>query len=261
MTPRRTVVSVATDSWVTGLRRLRAELQELGQVGLFWENRFPDGCPPHRDRGMLAGPKSKTVPYAFKAYAMKAAADKGAQQIIWADACIRPIAPLDRIWEHLEKHGVWICRNGWMNHEWTADSAYPDLFPLMYDIATDPSIALTAARRLNRDIPHVVATTFGVDMRHPIGRAFLDRYYQLASTTRAFCGPWRNLAAPAMEGVATDHTCGHCGPATTLGHRHDQTCASVIAWELGVTLCNPPDMFAYAGSQTDKTILIADGAY
>lgn len=226
-----------------------------------WENRFPPGCPPHRNRGMLAAPQKQCVPYAFKAYAMKHAADAGVEQIIWADACIRPIAPLDRIWEWLETHGVWICRNGWMNHEWTADSAYPHLFPLVYEIANDTSTALTAARRLNRDIPHVVATCLGVDVRHPKGRAFLDRYYQLASTTSAFCGPWRNTAAPAMAGVATDHACGPCGPPSTLGHRHDQTAASVIAWELDIPLVNPPDMFAYAGSQTDKTVLIADGNY
>ncbi len=257
--PRRAIVSVATDSWVTGVQRLKSEFGSVGENVITWENRFPDGCPPHRTRGICAAPQAKCVPYAFKAFALPWAARQH-DQIIWADACIRPVKPLDELWARLERDGVWICRNGWMNHEWTADSAYPDLFPDVYE-TTSGATALFVARNLNRKIPHVVATTFGVDMRHPRGRAFLERYYHLAANTRAFCGPWKNLSAPAMAGVATDHLAGQCGPPTTLGHRHDQSCASVIAWELGVPLCDPPDGFAYAGSQTDKTILVADGSY
>ena len=55
--------------------------------------------------------------------------------------------------------------------------------------------------------------------------------------------------------------CGIPGPLDVLGHRHDQTALSVIAWRLGCVLDAPPDTFAYKGGENEKTILIADGAY
>ena len=262
---KRAIVSVATDSWTVGQERLVREFRAFGEANVItWTNRLPMGCPPHRDRGLLAAHRSLCTPYAFKAYAMHIAAETGNRMLLWADACIRPLRPLDEIWARVERDGVWICRNGWRNSDWTADSAYADLFTTADLTGCDDDIRppLQAYRELNQTIPHVVATTFALDTEHPKGRAFLDEYFRLASKTQAFRGPWRNTNCPSqMTGVATDHAAGHCGPATTLGHRHDQTAAAVIAWRLGIPLCDPPDGFAYAKSETDKTVLIADGVY
>jgi hypothetical protein len=46
-----------------------------------------------------------------------------------------------------------------------------------------------------------------------------------------------------------------------LGHRWDQTVASVLAWRLGMTFTDPPKFFAYKGAETAETLLVADGAY
>lgn len=259
----RAIVSVATDSWVLGQARLLRKLREAGENSVYWSNRLPDGCPPHRTHGNLAAPLAQTVPYAFKAFALHQAAQEY-DTLIWADSCIVPVKPLDDLWEKIEEDGVWFSNNGYTNYEWTADSAYPDLFSQYYTataarIYPGEPCGIEAARAVNRMIPHVVATAFGVSTKHWVGQAFLQEYFHMASKTKAFCGPWQNSNSPRVLGRNTDRYDAPCGPPDVLGHRHDQTAASVIAWRLGVKLTNSPEWFAYEGGQTDATVLVADG--
>jgi hypothetical protein len=189
---------------------------------------MPPGSPSHRD-----------VPYAFKAHAIKQALDRGADLILWADSSILPIRSLEPLWQRIEAEGYWISRNGWKNSEWTADSAYP---------------LLGVTREENDQIPHVVATSFGLNLRHETGRRMFERYLELANNG-AFRGPWTN-GPQSVDGRR-----GPCGPASTRGHRHDQTALSVIAWREGCVLTDPPSVFAYRGGETEQTILVADSSY
>jgi hypothetical protein len=209
----RCVVNVATGRYIAGQVRLQKALDKFGEKLLAFCD-LPRGCPLHLD-----------VPYAFKAFALEAAS-LDFDQLLWADASIVVAKPLDSIWRHAGKHGVWFSRNGYNNSEWTATSAYPDL-------------GVTPEE--NEQIPHVSAGAFAVDLCHPKGHAFLVEYFRMASETRAFCGHWTG-------GIGVQH-------------RHDQTAASVIAWRLGVPLTEPPTYFSYRGGETEDTILIADGAY
>jgi hypothetical protein len=241
----RAVVCVATTpAYQKGMDRLQEALMLQSVNWRMWSS--TRDWPSHSEK-----------PYAFKAYAMHDAVDTGADTLLWADACMLPVQDMTPLWERIERDGYWFSRNGWSNYEWTADSAYPDLFP---------GIAIDDARRLNKDIPHVVATCFGISLKHLRGRHFLKEYYRLASETKAFCGPWTNCTAGCEKHAShyTDQRFGNCGPADVRGHRHDQTAASVIAWRLGVKLTDPPEIFAYgkAGEPFDpRTIMIADGAY
>lgn len=246
----RAVVNVATGAYVSGGIRLGKALAYLEEDFLYWRDTIPFYSPQHSE-----------IPYAFKGWALKAAnATYQKKVLLWADASIVPIKPLARLWEKIERDGYWIARNGWTNYQWTADSAYPDLFPLYIRDADlrrlDPLPpgggfvyhvgSILMSQDINKRIPHVVATAFGLDLRHPIGRGIFDEYLRLAQTN-AFCGPWKNTPETP------------CGPADVLGHRHDQTALSVIAWRLGCELSDCPDYFAYAGSETDQTILVAKG--
>jgi hypothetical protein len=238
----RAVVNVATGAYVRGQERLLEWLSAHNTEYFNWRDRLPVGSPLHQD-----------VPYAFKAYALRCAYGAGAKTLLWADASILPIYPLEPLWERIERDGYWIGNNGWTNYEWTADAAYPTLFP---------GFSLDAARTMNKTIPHVVATTFGLSMEHPTGRAIIDEYFRLASETKAFCGPWTNAnyqAKPLDMRPPMGERCQPCGPCDVRGHRHDQTALSVIAWRLGCKLTNSPEIFAYAGGQTEQTILVAGG--
>ncbi len=250
---RRAVVNVATTKYYQrGQARLRAAVAP--GIMIEW-NREPRGCPPHGE-----------VPYAMKAYALKSASEQGYDLLLWADACILPVRSMEPLWERIERDGYWMCRNGYTNYEWTADSAYLDLFEYEINRATiEGKSEWGTITEWNRKIPHVVATTFGINVKHPKGKEFLDEYYRLASETRAFCGPWTNgNKYEGAEGQRQNPRCYPCGPSDVRGHRHDQTAASVIAWRLGFELTDPPDIFAYGRADEphdERTILLADGSY
>lgn len=107
----RCVVNVATGRYVGGQIRLH---ESIGYTAfLHWSDRMPPGSPPHDE-----------VPYAFKAHALEHARQAGWDLVLWADASIVAIRPLDPLLEKIERDGYWISDNGYLNHEWTARSAY-----------------------------------------------------------------------------------------------------------------------------------------
>ncbi len=257
---KRAIVCVATTPhYRRGMKRLGEACLERKETCIQWTGE-PDGSPSHAD-----------VPYAFKAYALQHAAEH-ADLLLWADACILPIRDMEPLWKRIEEQGYWFCNNGYSNYEWTAREAYDDLFSGGFRPDNPQSLCYD----INREIKHVVATTFGLNVRHPKGAAFLREYFRLASTTRAFCGPWGNIAWKEADGSKPysdprNSRYALCGPADVRGHRHDQTAASVIAWRLGMELTDPPNPFAYArfnaqgnynpDDQDQSTILIAHGKY
>ena len=240
----RCVVNVAIggrnqQKYIVGQERLRNQLK--GETLRFYTNGYPVGCPEHRE-----------IPFAFKAYALKEAAAY-ATTLLWCDSCIvLGDRPLEELWEKIERDGYWISRNGWTNYEWTADSAYTYLF--------EDADSINPARDVNREISHVIATAFGLSLKHRRGCEFLAQYFALAQT-RAFCGPITNSNFPGAQWSGNPAKCSPCGPPDVRGHRHDQSAASVIAWRLGMKLSDTPEWFAYRGQETEKTCLIADGAY
>lgn len=253
----RCVVNVAT-----------TEHYRKGQRRLMQSGRFLGGYAAHAKTWPAipnTWPSHDQIPYGFKAFALKETAEHY-DLLLWADASILPIRSLEPLWEKVERDGYWIARNGWNNYQWTADSAYYELFP------ENPRI--WEMREVNKRIPHVVATSFGLNVKHPIGKAFLDEYYRLASETKAFCGPWTNslygLNPSEKPALPDTDRRSACGPPDVVGHRHDQTAASVIAWRLGMKLTDCPEIFAYSkrrqdgtlhlSDQDERTILLADGA-
>jgi hypothetical protein len=248
------VVNCASDSWVRGQNRLHKKLHEMGEPCMLWANRLPQGSPPHRALGTFGGRQADCVPYAFKAYALREAAEQY-DLLLWADVSILPIREMGPLWERIERDGYWFGDNGYTNYEWTADSAYTELFPEIGITCT-----LAEAKDANRNIRHIVATAFGLNTKHPTGARFLSDYFALASMSKAFCGPWSNANVPGAINGSPDRV-APCGPSDVWGHRHDQTAASVIAWRLGMRLTRHPEVFAYRGGESEETILVADGNY
>lgn len=249
----RVVVNVATGRYLAGQARLSRALAAAGEETCFF-NAIPESWSSQTAR-----------PYAFKAHALHCADVLGAETLLWADACVLPLRSLEPLWERIERDGYWISRNGWSNYEWTADSAYPELFPECWgQREASTELVWRKMREINRKIEHVVATCFGISLRHQTGQAILKEYYRLASETNAFCGPWINSNSQSANEVqqhSNDTYCGPCGPTDVRGHRHDQTALSVIAWRLGCQLTSPPDICAYRGGETESTIVCFDGAY
>ena len=229
----RAVVNVADRHFVRGSARMREALTKYGAGAEFlaWINRLPEGSPPH-----------KAFPYAFKAWAILAAAERGFSSILWMDSSILPIRDMEPLWEKIERDGYFLGNNGWSNGQWTPDAAYP---------------ALDISREENWKVKHCVAGVIGLDLRHAIAVDFASEYQRL-STTEAFRGPVWNANHPQhgkRPGAAP------CGPPEVMGARHDQTAASVIAHKLGMELTDPPEFFCYRGGETERTVIVADGSY
>lgn len=236
MSTHRCIVGVATGPFAVGQDRFRHNKFVVDDDSDFiaWNGCVPPGSPSHFD-----------MPYAFKAWAIKFAVEAGYTSILWADASILPIRPILPLWDRIEKEGYWVSRNGWTNAEWTADSAYP---------------FLGVTKEWNEQIPHVVATSFGIDVSHSIGGNIYLEYLHLAQNG-SFRGPWFNRNHPDYSTYAPSSRVGFCGGEKVRGHRHDQTALSVIAHKLGCKLTDPPSIFAYAGGEVEDTILLAQGNY
>lgn len=233
----RCVINVATGRYVVGQQRLKAMFD--GHTAFMgWADELPPGSLPHA-----------TYPYNFKSNALRAAAEAGHDVLLWTDACIVPYRSLDPLWDRIETTGAWISRNGWMNSEWSADPFY---------------LHAGVTREQNAQIPHVVATAFGLDLRTEVGRGIYEDYLRL-SQTPAIQGPWCNRNHPqhtnAPRMIGDRLWCDPCGPPDVIGARHDQAILSVLAWKYGVELTSPPQWFSYRGGEVDSTILIADGKY
>jgi hypothetical protein len=248
---KRAVVSVSTTPYFArGQQRLQAGLDQFGACEFLYLTKLPADSPTH-----------EAVPFGFKYHALYPWRDKF-DALIWADCSILPVRSFEPLWQHIEQYGAAIVNGGWSNYEWTADSAYKDLFAAERDAgAWDRRMESDeyCMRSLNREIKHVVGGFFGLSMKHPVGRAILEEMYRLAQT-RAFCGPIANLN---HKDCPTSHATV-CGPPDVRGHRHDQTALSVVAWRHGVQLVDPPTFLVYGKPEMatdERTVVVADGSY
>ena len=78
------------------------------------------------------------------------------------------------------------------------------------------------SKNIINDIPLFITGLFGLNMNHGICKLFLERWKH-AADHGAFIGSWDN-------------------------HRHDQTCGSIIAFDLGMEILNPTNYCANVGS-------------
>jgi len=178
------------------------------------------GCPPHRE-----------VPYAFKAYALLENLKKGYDILIWADAYIILAAPFSKVQDFIIEHGHILLLNGWTTGVWCADSA---LKPL--GITREESFTY----------PHIMACMMAFDCRREVNIKFLNQYYAKATDGITFKGAWKNN----HQQVSKDKR--------VLGHRHDQTAASIIACKLGMDFATYLLTYEPNSSKWKDTILFVN---
>lgn len=189
--------------FVKGQRRLVEECLNQGYQGdfLLFNDKNPLSCLPHPQ-----------VPYAFKPHAIKAAADKGYQYLLWCDSSVFPVRPLDEVWQILKEEGYLFLMCGWKAGQWCSDAALETL-RITRDEAMEMDQLLGGCQALN--------------MSNVLSRAYLSRWYDVSRDGITFIGAWTN----EKHQVSSD--------PRVLGHRHDQVAASIIAWQLGMRNFRP----------------------
>lgn len=213
----RCIVSVATGThYIRNLERLQAQI--TNEWSIVWKGSLPPRSPKHTE-----------CPYGFKIYAIEEAVRRGAKTILWMDSSAVVLKPLDPLWDLIERQGYWFSRNyDWNNGQFTSDEA----------------LAIMRMQRVEAfHVPQVTAACFGLDMGNPDARTFLNCWKALAALG-AFKGDRGNVTGHVAD------------PTKYQGHRNDQSCASYVAYRLGMKLTDPPDWWAEQGyPQIEKTVL------
>jgi len=214
---RRAAISLATSQgrYAQGLQRLADSLRRSGFTGEFigWPpGQFPAGCPPHLD-----------VPFAFKPYCFAEARQRGLEAVLWLDSSSVAVRSLEPLFKQIEERGYFLFKNGRFRvGEWASDLALERL-----GVSREEALSL----------PEVNAAVIGLNLKHPLGSAFLDQWHAEAKVGLAFRGvaegpltlaDYRNVKRN-REGRVSAHP-------RVRGHRHDQTVAGVLAWRLGLEL-------------------------
>lgn len=154
-------------------------------------------CPTHQE-----------APYGFKVYAVEYARNKGYDIVIWLDSPNRLIRKIDDWITEIEKVGVYLQKDGWWCGQWANDKSL-DYFGVSRDEAMT--------------IHNVYACILAFDFRHTVTSVFFERWKK-ACMDGMFYGKGKN----DQKTESQDPRC--------LGHRYDQTCAELIAYQIGLPL-------------------------
>ncbi len=196
---RTCFLNVGIGLWYrSGSDRLQASLIAHGFTGdhLVWKDCWPGAIP-----GL-----SRDVIYAAKADAFQHALNAGYTTIIWGDASIYAVRPLDRFLATVNEKGYWLGQSGY-NCAQTASDAQLQYFGVSRDWA--------------ERVPDCATGIFGVNMDFTAPRQFIETWIQ-AAKDGAFRGSRHH------DGQSND-------PRFRFG-RQDQSAASLIAGKQGMTL-------------------------
>lgn len=164
----------------------------------------------------IGSPSHAECPYAFKYYSILEAHRRGTTVVVWCDSCVTLLKPIRPWMDTLQTVGVYLQEDGWKCGTWANDRALE-----YFGVSRDEAMMR----------PSVYACVMGFDFRHSQTLRFMARWKE-AMDAGCFQGNWTN----ADRTESQDPRC--------RGHRHDQTCAELVAYELGLPL-QPPVLNVY----------------
>ena len=177
-------------------------LQGQERLKKYWES-FGNGydliC--FQDEDQIGSPKHSDNPYAFKVYAMQAVRDMGYDIVVYMDASMWPVTSVQPLIDWIEQKGYLMEEAGHWSGTWANDRSL-EYFKMSRDEAMK--------------IPMFSAGMLGLDFRSELCREFFARWKN-ACQGGIFRGGWQNRDKSESQ----DPRC--------QGHRHDMTCASIIA--------------------------------
>lgn len=182
MDKKRAIVSFANGrgNYLLGLDRLEQSIARHGGDAAFFGFRGEElvGAPPHLEN-----------PYAFKIYCWQKVISLGYRKILWLDASVAAVAPLDPVWELVEKDGYIMQEAGNSIGRWCNESTLA-----YFGMSREEAMGLYMYGN---------AGLLGLNLNFPICREFFDKW-RWSMLDGCFIGSWDD-------------------------HRHDMTCGSIIA--------------------------------
>ena len=192
-------VTFSTDSYIeTEKGFMRSVFKTQPELPLFSLHDFK----------IIGSPTHKEDPYAFKLFAIEFVRNQGYDIVIWCDSPSRLVKRIDDWIPEIKEVGVYLQKDGWKNGQWANDKALE-----YFGKTRDEAMNITS----------IYACIMAFDFRHPITSQFMEEM-KLCCKAGLFRGKWNNSEKTESQ----DERC--------LGHRHDQTCAELVAHKLGIEL-------------------------
>ena len=156
----------------------------------------------------IKSPTHFESPYAFKIYTIEHVKNLGYDIVIWLDSCHRLVKDPVEFIKAIESSGIYLQKDGWACGQWANDKALE-----WFNVTRDEAMKISS----------IYACILGFDFRSEIAHKFISEWKQ-AQQAGLFLGKWKNNENTESK----DKRC--------LGHRHDQTCAELIAHKLNIKL-------------------------
>lgn len=176
----------------------------------------------YQDYSQIGSTTHQQDPYGFKLYAIQKAVEQGATTILYCDSSIWAIKDPTPLFEIIENEGYLMQEAGHYVGRWANDECL-NYFGITREEA-------------NKMPMYGNAGLLGLNMNQEIANSFMDAWFE-SLRAGAFRGTWDN-------------------------HRHDMTCGSIIANQLGMKYKSGNEILAYAGPNdpvNESIILKAQG--
>ena len=200
-------MKVAITTFATGHYKVRQ--QALLQTAKQYAPHIP--LFAYYDFNEIGSPDHAINPYAFKVYCMEAVRNKGFDIVIWLDAPVFLLRPIDEWVEEIKKVGVYLQEGGFKVGQWANDRSLAH-----FNLTRDEAITL----------PNIHAQILAFDFSNPKAQAFFEEWKHCCAIG-LFKGQWNNHNKTESQ----DPRC--------LGHRHDQTCLELLANKRNIPLQKP----------------------
>jgi hypothetical protein len=154
----------------------------------------------------IGSPEHSVSPYEFKLHAIRTVYMKGYNIVIWCDSPIRLVRTIESWLPEITRRGVYLQADTHPLGSWANDRALNH-----FELTRDEAMKLKT----------VYACVMAFDFRNPVTKDFLYRMKACAEKG-LFRGKWKNDQLTESQ----DPRCE--------GHRHDQTCAELVARQMGI---------------------------
>lgn len=188
----------------------------------------------YQDYSQIGSPTHQQDPYGFKLYAIQKAVEQGATTILYCDSSIWAIKDPTPLFEIIEEEGYLMQEAGHMVGRWANDECL-NYFGITREEANKiPMYGNAGLLGLDmRKLGYVTKEARSIDdFGNLTAHLFFERWFH-SLNAGAFRGTWDN-------------------------HRHDMTCGSIIANQLGMKYKSGNEILAYAGpnDQVNESIIL-----
>lgn len=214
---RVAVINAALGYWYPrGQKRLKESLENMAFKGDFigWTDEWPNNN------------YEKKCPYNVKAAAFEQTIQAGYDIIIWLDCSVWACKPIDKIIEIIQNEGYYFWRSGY-NCAQTCSDACINYFGVNRDKAETFHDSSTSM--------------FGINMNHPQGKEFINRWIQ-AAKDGVFHG-------------SREHDNQSADPRFMF-HRQDQSAASMLIGLMGLKMYDPGIYSMYDSNEVPESVIL-----